>query len=149
MPADVEAFAHHRLELVGAAARREHLEREHVQLARHAQLDEQLHLRRRKANEVQIAAAFADLDRVQLHVHVAEARLAVGRVAHQIVAYGAQYVALLLLLVLAQVERLEVDELDKRAADVDAKPRKHYTYMYIHIRFAFVPTHIYTIHTHI
>jgi hypothetical protein len=57
-------------------------------------------------------------------VHVANARLAVGRVAHEVVPDGAQNLALLHLLVLGQVERLEVDEFDERAAYVDAKPRK-------------------------
>lgn len=126
VPADVELLLDDVLELEGAAAARKHLKGERVQLAADAQRQEHLHLVGGKADEVQVAEPVADLLRLELQVDVANARVAVGRVADEVVADRAQHLALLHLLVLGQVERLEVDQLDECAADVDAEPRKVY-----------------------
>jgi hypothetical protein len=113
-----------RLELERTTACGVHLKGECVKFARDAQLNEQLHLIGGKTNEVQVAEAFADFHWLQLQVEIAYARLAVRRVANEVVTNRAQDFALFNLLVAWQVERLEVDEFDERAADVNAKPWK-------------------------
>ena len=87
-----------------------------------AHLDEAVHGQSGEADEVQVAGAAADGQVAQLQVHVADARLAVGRVGGQVAADALQVLHLLLLLLRCDVFGLEIDQLHQRPTDVHAKP---------------------------
>jgi len=80
----------------------------------------------RKADEVHVAAAIAHLDRLQLKIYISYARVAVGRVANQIMANRLENLALLDKLLAGQVQRLKIRQLDQTTAHVDAKPGEHW-----------------------
>lgn len=92
-----------------------------------AHLQEGRQVVRGEADEVQVARPATQRQVVQLQVHVADARLAIGRVGSQVAADALQVLHLLLLLLGCDVFRLKVHQLHQGSSDIHPEPGKSCT----------------------
>lgn len=89
-----------------------------------AHLDKAVHVLRGEADEVQVAFAATHGEVLELQVHIADTRVAIGHVGGQVAADALQALDFLLLLLGCDVLGLKVNQLYQGASNIHAEPWK-------------------------